>query len=143
MCTGFFSVEAFPSPKAHFHAVGNPVLWSVKLIVRGMLPEEGDVEKLVTGAANTLETAIQPVLVNVLLPFALLAVNITGYSPDLLYLCTGFFSVEVFPSPKAHFHAVGDSVLWSVKRIARGVLPEVGDAEKLVIGAFKTFETEI
>ncbi len=58
MCTGFFSVELFPSPKVHFHEVGDPVLSSVKLTVRGTFPEVGDAENLETGVFKTLETAI-------------------------------------------------------------------------------------
>jgi hypothetical protein len=134
VCTGFFSVEEFPSPKAHLHEVGDPVLWSVKRTVSGMLPDEGDAENLETGASKTFETITYLDFVNALLPFALLVVNVTEYRPDLLYVCTGFLSVEEFPSPKAHLHEVGDPVLWSVKRTVSGILPSVGDAEKAVTG---------
>jgi len=75
--TGFLSVEVFPSPKAHLHEVGDPLLWSVKLTVRGAFPEVVDAENLVTGISRTLETAIYLDFVNVLLPFSLLAVNLT------------------------------------------------------------------
>jgi len=56
-------------------------------------------------------------------------------------VCTGVFSVEVFPSPKDHFHEVGDPVPLPEKSTARGAFPEVRDAEKLGTGGFKTFET--
>ena len=140
VCTGFFSVEVFPSPNAHFHEAGDPVLLSVKLTLNGTGPEVGDAEK---AATREFETAIYPVFTNVLSPFALLAVNVTEYSPDLLYVCTGFFSVELFPSPKTHFHDVGDPVLWSVKLTLKGTFPEAGDAEKSATGAVKTPETAI
>jgi hypothetical protein len=139
-CTGFFSVEVFPSPKAHVHEAGDPVLLSVKLILSGTDPEFEEAEKV---ASREFETAMKAVLVNALLPFSLLAVNVTEYSPVLLYVCTGFLSVELFPSPKVHFHELGNPVLWSVKLTVRGTFPEIGDAEKLVAGAAKTSETAI
>ena len=40
-------------------------------------------------------------------------------------------AVEVVPSPKLHFHAVGDPVLLSVNATFNGAFPEVGDAVKL------------
>ena len=55
----------------------------------------------------------------------------------------GFRSVELFPSPKVHLHDVGSPVLWSVNLTVRGAFPEVVDAEKLVTGAAKVFETAI
>ena len=58
MLQDFYLLKLFPSPKVHFHEVGDPVLWSVKLTVRGTFPEVGDAEKAVTGAFETLETAI-------------------------------------------------------------------------------------
>ena len=78
-----------------------------------------------------------------MLPSALLAVNVTEYNPASLYVCTGFSPVEYVPSPKVHFHEVGDPVLWSVKLTVRGAFPEVGDAEKAATGASKPFETVI
>lgn len=138
---GFFSVEFPPSPKVHLHEFGDPVLWSVKLTVRGTFPEVEDAEKLVAGTSKALETAIQLFFVTTLLPFSLFAVSVTEYSPDLLYTCTGFFSVEFPPSPKVHFHEFGDPVLWSVKLTLKGAFPEVEDAEKLVVGASKMLET--
>ena len=74
------------------------------------------------------------------MPFSLLVLNVTLYSPDLLYVCTGFLSVELFPSPKVHLHEVGDPVLWSVKLTVRGAFPETGDAEKAAVGASFPFE---
>ncbi len=138
VCTGFFSLEPLPSPKVHLHAAGAPVLWSVKLTVRGAFPEVGDAENLERGASETPETKIYPVFVSALLPFALLAVNVTLYFPALLYVCTGFFSVELPPSPKVHFHAVGAPVLWSLKLTVRGTLPIAGVAEKAVTGTAST-----
>jgi hypothetical protein len=82
-------------------------------------------------------------LVSVLLLCELFTVKLTVYFPVLLYTCTGFFSVEVFPSPKFQFHEVGDPVLWSVKLTVSGAFPKVGDAEKLVTGMFEMLETAI
>jgi hypothetical protein len=124
VCTGFVSLEVFPSPKFHFQEF-DPVLWSVKPIVRGALPEIGEAEKLVTGVFGEPVTVIKPDFVNSLLPFALLDFNVTGNIPVLLYVCTGFFSIEELPSPKLHFHEFGDPVLWSVKLTVKGTLPDV------------------
>ncbi len=144
MCTGFFSVESFPSPKDHFHVSGDPLLWSVKLTVRGAFPVTGDAEKLVTGVLNKgPETAMNPVFVRELVPPAPPAVNVTEYSPDSLYVCTGFLSVELVSSPKYHFHEAGDPVLLSVKLTVRGAFPVTGDAEKLATGVFEMPATAI
>lgn len=85
-----------------------------------------------------LLTAIYLDLISVLLLPALFTVKLAVYCPVLLYTCTGFFSVEVFPSPKAHAHEVGDPVLLSVKLTLSGEGPEVGDAEKAAARAFET-----
>jgi len=55
-------------------------------------------------------------------------------------VCTGFLSVEVFPSPKFHLHEAGDPVLLSVKLTLSGADPEVGYAEN---AATREFETAI
>ena len=70
----------------------------------------------------------------------LFTVKLTVYCPVLLYTYTGFFSVEEFPSPKTHFHEVGDPVLLSVKLTLSGADPEVGAAKK---AAAREFETTI
>ncbi|MPN36809.1 hypothetical protein SDC9_184320 [bioreactor metagenome] len=49
MCTGFLTVEEFPSPKFQLHKVGVPVLLSVKVTFSGALPDVGDAEKAATG----------------------------------------------------------------------------------------------
>jgi hypothetical protein len=77
-------------------------------------------------------------LVSVLLPRRLFTVKLTVYFPVLLYTCTGFFSAEVFPSPKIHVHEAGDPVLLSVKLTLKGTDPEVGDAEKAASREFET-----
>ncbi len=87
-----------------------------------------------------LLTAIYLDLVSVLLLPGLFTVKLTVYFPVLLYTCTGFFSVELVPSPKIHFHEAGDPVLLSVKLTLSGADPEVGMAEK---AATREFETAI
>ena len=47
------------------------------------------------------------------------------------------------PSPKYHFHEVGDPVFLSVKLTLSGAFPEVVDAEKAAAGEFTPFETVI
>ena len=39
-------------------------------------------------------------------------------------MCTGFWSVEVVPSPKSQLQAVGEPVLVSVNETVRGAFPE-------------------
>ena len=58
VCDGLVSFEVFPSPKFHFQELGEPVLRSVKLTVKGRPPEAGDAEKPVTGASEMFKTAI-------------------------------------------------------------------------------------
>ncbi len=58
------------------------------------------------------------------------SVRVTVYCPGLLYVCTGFFSVELVPSPKSQFHEVDDPILSSVNSTFNGAFPEVEDAEK-------------
>ena len=87
----------------------------------------------------TYFTVIYPDIVLVLLPLAFLTVKLTVYFPALLYVCTGFLAVEYVPSPKLHFHEVGDPVLLSVNVTFNGAFPEVGDAENAATGAFKAF----
>ena len=78
-----------------------------------------------------------------LLPTGLFTVKLTVYFAALLYICTGFRSVELVPSPKYHFHEVGDSVLLSVKLTLSGSFPEVVYAEKAATGASKELTTFI
>jgi hypothetical protein len=87
------------------------VLRSAKPTVRGGLPDAGDAEKSVKGVFETLETTIYPNFVNELVPYALLAIKVTEYSPVLLNVCSGFCPVEEVPSPKVHFQESGDPVL--------------------------------
>jgi len=68
------------------------------------------------------------------MPVALVTLRVTVYFPALEYLCVGFCLVEIIPSPKSHFHFVGDPVLLSVNLTFNGDFPEVGDAENAAIG---------
>ena len=60
----------------------------------------------------------------------MLTVKPTVYFLDLVYVCTGFGSIEVTPSPKFQSREVGDPVLVSVNATVSGAFPEVGVAEK-------------
>jgi hypothetical protein len=51
----------------------------------------------------------------------------------------GFCEVFVAPSPKLHFHEVGEPVLVSLKATVNGAVPEVGLAENAVTGFPVTF----
>jgi hypothetical protein len=123
VCTGFFSVELVPSPKVHLYEVGDPVLLSVNTTFSDATPEVGEPENAATGLC--IVTVTYRDLVTVLLPAAFEAVKVTVYVPAWLYVCTGFFSFELVPSPKSQFHEVGVFVLLSVKLTLRGILPEV------------------
>ena len=76
-CVGLFTVELVPSPKVHFHEVGEPVLLSVKATLNGTFPDVGDAENTVTGVSEADVTFIYWNLVLVLLPAALVAVSAT------------------------------------------------------------------
>ena len=75
------------------------------------------------------ETVIYSGIVLVLLPWEFPAVKETVYFPFLVYVCTGFLTVEEVPSPKLHLNEVGDPVLLSVNCTLKGAFPEAGDAE--------------
>ncbi len=76
-----------------------------------------------------------------LLPASFVAVIVTVYFPVLEYLCVGFLAVEVVPSPKFHFHAVGVPVLLSVNTTFNGAFPDVGEAENSATGAWEVAVT--
>ena len=71
----------------------------------------------------------------VLLPTAFLTIKLTVYFPTLLYLCTGFWSVEMLLLPKFQDQEVDDPVLLSVNFTVSGAFPVVGDAEKFATGS--------
>ena len=73
--------------------------------------------------------------VEVLLPPEFFTVELTVNFPAVLYVWTGFLTVELdVPSPKLQFHEVGAPVLESVKATFTGAFPEVGVAEKFATG---------
>ena len=52
-----FVLKTYKEDGVILHAAGDPVLWSVKLTVRGVFPEAGDAENLETGVLfKTFET---------------------------------------------------------------------------------------
>ena len=55
--------------------------------------------------------------------------------PDFTYVCAGFFSVEVDPSPNVQAHEVGELVDLSVNWTGNGFPPSLADAEKSAFGA--------
>jgi hypothetical protein len=70
----------------------------------------------------------------VLLPAVLVTVKLTVYFPALVYLCVGFWAVEVLLSPKLHDQEVGDPVLLSVNFTFKGCFPDMSDAVKAATG---------
>ena len=69
-----------------------------------------------------------------LVPTELVTVSVIVYFPAADYLCVGFCKVEEVPSPKLHFHLVGDPVLVSVNLTFNGNFPEVGETENAATG---------
>jgi hypothetical protein len=63
-------------------------------------------------------------------------VNVTVYFLGTLYLCMGFWTVEVVPSPKFQNQEVGDPVLLSLKFNVGGVVEKEGIMSK---SAARTF----
>jgi len=61
------------------------------------------------------------VFVIVLPPASLLTVSVILYFPSCKYWFFGFFSLEIVPSPKLHFHFSGKPVLLSVKAQLMGL----------------------
>ncbi len=49
-------------------------------------------------------------------------------------MCFGFWSVEVVPSPKLQFHAVGEPVELSLKYTVRGAVPVLGEPQQFITG---------
>ena len=68
------------------------------------------------------------------LPAGPLLVRETVYVPVRAYVCTGFWSVLVMPSPKSHSQAVALPMDWSVKVTVNGAHPEVVEAVKAAVG---------
>jgi len=58
-------------------------------------------------------------------------------------VCAGLLVVEYFPSPKFHFHEVGLLALLSVNCTFSETFPDLGDAKKAAIGAFRGAATFI
>ena len=70
----------------------------------------------------------------VLLSAAFVTFKLTVYFPALIYLCIGFFAVELLLSPKFQDREVGEPVLLSLNFTDRGAFPERGDAVNAATG---------
>jgi hypothetical protein len=75
------------------------------------------------GAGMTFVTVMYPGLVVVLLPAEFEAPRETAYVPTAVNVYTGFWLVEVPPSPKVQYHPVGTLVDVSVNWTVRGLIP--------------------
>jgi hypothetical protein len=102
-----------PSPKFQSQEVGEPVLVSVNVTVSGAFPEVGIAVNEATGGVEAVTTILLDFGKEVL-PALFVTVKLTVKVPALLYVCTGFFSVELVLSPKVHLYEAGDPVLRSV-----------------------------
>src|SRR5262245_56971631 len=67
-------------------------------------------------------------------PKSLEADRKTVYRPPVPYVCVGFCSVDVSPSPKSQNQLVTEAEDRSVKSTCSGARPELGDAPKSTSG---------
>jgi hypothetical protein len=123
-CTGFCSVELPPSPNDQTHEVGELVDESMNWTVVGTVPEVTFEWNNATGVTAAELTVINPLLVTVSLS-VFDAVSVTVYVPAEVYTCTGFWLVEVPPSPNDQTHDVGEFVVESMNWTLSGIDPEL------------------
>jgi hypothetical protein len=128
-------VEVLPSPNDQAHEVGEFVDRSTNCTLSGTVPLVPFETKEATGTDADLLAVIYPLFVSVSLPFELVAARITVYVPSLEYVCTGFWSVDVPPSPNDQNHDVGVFVEESMNCTSRGTVPSVTFETKEAPGA--------
>jgi hypothetical protein len=90
--------------------------------------------KEVMGGEPAFVTVMKAGMVVVLLPAVFVAPSDTEYDPTELNVYTGFWSVDVPPSPKVQYHPVGVLLEVSVNWTIRGRIPEVTLAVKDATG---------
>jgi hypothetical protein len=71
----------------------------------------------------------------------LVAVRDTVYVPVAVYVCEGFFSTDVPPSPKVHDHDEGELADASTNVMVSGALPDVWVALKAAMGSRSAADT--
>jgi hypothetical protein len=125
VCTGCCSVELPPSPNDQTHEVGEFVDESMNWTLIGTVPEVTFEWNNATGVIAAELAVIYPLLVTVSLPAAFDAVSVTVYVPAEEYVCTGFCSMEVPPSPNDQTHEVGIFVVESMNWTFSGMFPEL------------------
>ena len=108
--------------------------------VNGSVPVVTFDEKEATGA-DTVLTVIKPVFVTVWLPAVFVAVSETEYVPAFEYVCDGFSSEAVLPSPNVHDQEVGELLDASMNATVSGTVPDVGVALKAATGMVSLAET--
>jgi len=106
----------------------------VNLTVSGADPDRLSEVNEAIGADATFVTVMYPDEVVLLLPAEFETPSETAYDPTEVNVYTGFWSVEVPPSPKDQYHPVGAFVEVSVNWTVRGLTPEVTFAVKEVMG---------
>jgi hypothetical protein len=120
--------------------VGELVEESVNFTVNGSVPVVTFDIKEATGA-DTLLTVIKSVFVTVWLPAVFVAVSETVYVPASEYVCDGFSSEAVLPSPNVHDQEVGELLDASMNATVSGTVPDVGVALKAATGMVSLAET--
>ncbi len=99
---------------------------------RGAFPDVLFAVNLATGIGG--RTDIILVFSTASLPPVLNASRLTENDPVVVYLCTGFRTVEKFPSPKDQFQEEGKCSDVSLNWIVRGTSPVVIFAVKFATG---------
>src|SRR5262249_50620030 len=132
-CAGFCTVELVPSPKSHVHPATDPVVRSVNATASGATPVAGATAKSGTGGGGG-PTWISAGADFVFAPAVPLTVNATVKSPPERYVCDGFVSVLVAPSPKLHRRFWYVPVERSRNATESGAMPVLGVAAKLAVG---------
>jgi hypothetical protein len=143
VCDGFSSVDVFPSPNDQIQEVGELIEESTNWMVSGAVPEVTVDRNDATGIVATPLATIQSALVTVLLPPALVAVMVTVYVPAVEYVCTGFWSEDVVPSPNDQIHDAGEFVDRSTNWTPKGTVPVVTFGMNAATGADATLLTVI
>jgi hypothetical protein len=140
VCVGFWLVDVPPSPNVHAQLVGPPVLVSVNVTSNCAGPLVGLAVKDAVGWVGADDTLI--VCETDVPPPEFVAVSVAVNVPAVVYVCVGFWLVDVPPSPNAHAQLVGPPVLVSVKLTNSEAVPLVGLAVNAAVGAGVLFGPE-
>src|SRR2546421_2677366 len=135
VCDGFATVAVAPSPKLQLQPTTLPSGSVLVLVKEHASPVQLDVKAAVGGVLGAVTVTlcdVEPVP-----PLLSVAVRLTVYVPPVAYVCAGFATVAVAPSPKLQLHPTtlpSGSVLVLVKLQASPVQVWVKAAVGGVLG---------